>query len=319
MVSKSQVLMIDRLAALVYPRDRHPKIFAMLEAESYLDESGIHEGAAVCVIAGYFGLQNHLRRLERGWKQVLTDARFPMEGFHAKTLIKSIKHAPMLKALGKAIAKQTSVYPVCYGIVVDDFNSFSLPQRRFMTGATIHHATRKLITSGCPGKPYFVPFQNIVKLITEYAAEHAPLGAQVHFNFGIDRPFAEYATSLFKQIKEQAEAPQPPWSTWRSKDRLGIAQFPEASKTAQLQAADLLVHLTYLHMRMWMDAVKAGTISTIEPPELLRLCLFNTLEPKYHQYQDRESLEKVLQKSREHLGDWDNDGETRRPNSHPAA
>lgn len=53
MVSKSQHCKINDLSDLVHPRDGHRKIFAMIDA--YLDESGIHDKAAICVIAGYFG------------------------------------------------------------------------------------------------------------------------------------------------------------------------------------------------------------------------------------------------------------------------
>ena len=104
--------------------------------EAYLDESGIHEGAAICVIAGYFGGRGQMRKLEKAWKEVLAYFHFPMEKFHAKNLIKSNKHHPMLGALAQAIAGQAKIHPVSYGIIADDFNSFSLAQRRFLTGAT---------------------------------------------------------------------------------------------------------------------------------------------------------------------------------------
>jgi hypothetical protein len=85
---------IDELALIVHPRNPHRKIFVMLEA--YLDESGIHDGAKVCMVAGYFGGRSQLRKLERKWKSVLEDFAFPMKDFHAKELVDSRKHQPML-------------------------------------------------------------------------------------------------------------------------------------------------------------------------------------------------------------------------------
>jgi hypothetical protein len=284
---KSQPLVVDGLYRLVHPRDGHSKIFAMIDA--YLDESGIHDGAAICVIAGYFGGRGQLGKLETAWKAALSKYNFPMEDFHAKDLLKQRRHRPMLHDLAETIANQPKVYPVSLGVVVEDFNSFSLKQRRFFTGATVNRRTGKLITTGAPSKAYFVPFQNCLKTVTEYA----PVGGKAHFAFGIDRPFAEYAVSLFAQIKEQiAEGLYP---AWKAKDRLGDPTFPEASKTAQLQAADLYVHLTYQHM----------IERHLAPSELLALCLVNMKTREDHQFMDKECLEDVLAQSRAHVGNWD--------------
>ena len=264
--------------------------------KAFLDESGIHEGAQICVIGGFFGRQNQLTKLEKAWKRVLEKFLFPLADFHAKDLIKQRKRAPMLMALANAISSQRKVYPVSYGIVVEDFKSFSLIQRRFLTGATIDSKSGKMRTSGCPSKPYFVPFQNIVKLITD----HAPVDGKAHFSFGSDRPFSEYALTLFKQMRKISRLGSKPWSKWESRNRLGIAQFPLASKTAELQAADLLVHLTYLHMEEWLTNGKVQ-----EPSPLLTLCISNSLSPHHHVYQDRECLEKVLEQTRLINATWD--------------
>jgi hypothetical protein len=189
--------------------------------EAYLDESGIHDQANVCVISGYWGTQKQLQKLEKAWKKVLRDFDFPMEDFHAKDLIKKRDHRRMLEKLAGTIAKHPKVHPVSYGIIVDDFNSFTLEQRRFFTGAELL-LTGKLTPTGCPNKPYFVPFQNIVKLLTDYA----PLGGKVHFSFGTDRPFYGYATELWKQMTDLTKVAEQPWATWKSRDRLGIAQLP---------------------------------------------------------------------------------------------
>jgi hypothetical protein len=165
-----------------------------------------------------------------------------------------------------------------------------------MTGARIGIKSGKLLTSGCPSKPYFVPFQNIIKIITDYT----PRGGKANFYFGLNKPFSEYALALFKQIKKyhyEALA----FSTWKSRDRLGKFFFPLAEVTAPLQAADLLVHLSYRHMEAWF---------TKEPlpawiSELLNICLTNMACSKDHVYQDREGLQKMIDDARALVPGWD--------------
>ena len=266
--------------------------------EAYLDESGIHDGAKVCLVAGYFGSRSQLRKLEQKWKSVLEDFDFPMKDFHAKELVGSRKHQPMLMELGKAIGEQRKVRPISWGVVIDDFLSFSEKQRRFLTGAKMM-LNGDIQGTGCPNKPFFVPFQNIVRAITDAT----PVGGKAHFFFGCDKPFAGYVTDLWKQLlvenMEEVEK-QKPWNTWHSRNRLGMPAFPPASETAQLQVADLLVHLTYRHMLEWQ---KNGKVEN--PSELLGLCLTNTRARSDHVFQNKDSFNDILEQCREISPGWD--------------
>src|SRR6185437_8468888 len=72
---------IERWAGHVHPRDGE-KLFSMVEA--YMDESGIHDGAHVCVIAGYYGGKNQWRSFEQRWRKILKDTNTPaLKEFHA--------------------------------------------------------------------------------------------------------------------------------------------------------------------------------------------------------------------------------------------
>lgn len=75
--AQSQPSTIDELVRLVHPRDGHKKVLAMIDA--YLDESGIHDGSKVCVIAGYFGGPGQMKRFEKAWKETLARYSFPMK------------------------------------------------------------------------------------------------------------------------------------------------------------------------------------------------------------------------------------------------
>lgn len=262
-----------------------PNIIVMIAA--YLDESGIHEGAPICVIAGYWGKAKTFRAFSRGWVKTLKKFGLPLEDFHAKNA-RAAGPAGLLDALAHTISAY-EIYPVSAGISIPDFNSFPLNDRKFMTGAVLDCG--KLVSSGCPSKPYFVPFQMIVKSVTK----HAPDNGKAHFFFGLDRPFAGYATTLLDEFKQARET----WE-WKDKDKLGIPAFPLAKETAPLQAADLLVHLTYVEMK---DALARGQ-AKIAPSKTLGACLKNILSAQDHNWQNKAELLGTLERSKRIYQQW---------------
>jgi hypothetical protein len=266
--------------------------------DAYLDESGIHEGAKVCLVAGYFGGPGQMRRFDKAWRDTLKQFDFPMKDFHAKDLLKHRDANPMLLALAHVVATQPKVYPVAYGIVVEDFNSFSLDERRFMTGATLMQDSGKLVTSGCPSKPYFVPFQQVLKIVTD----NAPVGGLAHFYFGLGQKFAEYARAMFCQIKDE-EPVKKAFSSWRSRERLGVPAFPLAQDTAPLQAADLLVHTVYQHM---LKGIANGVSEDFPngPSEIARRCVDNVLTPQHLVYQNKRALQKMVDDAKALVPVW---------------
>jgi hypothetical protein len=212
--------------------------------QAYLDESGIHGDAQVCVVAGYFGKKGPWRRFEAGWNTVLKRFDVPLSKFHGKdaTAKKGFfekwdvtRQSEFLQVLGETVAS-CRIHPVCYGIFVDEFFAFSLNHRKFLTGASWDAQKRKFLTTGCPSKPYFVPFVECLKIVTS----HTPMGERGGFFCGVDRPVAEYADALFRYIKLRSPA--------LSTEKLGTISFPLAARTPQLQAADLFSCLSYRHM-----------------------------------------------------------------------
>jgi hypothetical protein len=96
-------------------------------------------------------------------------------------------------ALAGAIA-EFKLYPVVHGILVKDFFKLSLNERKFLTGATLI-PYGQLENTGNPDRPYFAPFQQVVKRVLSYA----PVGGKAHFFFGVDRIYAAYAKVLNRQ------------------------------------------------------------------------------------------------------------------------
>jgi hypothetical protein len=120
------------------------------------------------------------------------------------------------------------------------------------------------------------------------------VGGKAHFFFGLDRPFGGYARALLAEIKEN------PFQI-NCKERLGDPAFPQAKETPHLQAADLLVHLTYQHM---LERHAADDWNKV-PSGLLGMCLVNAKELADFSMLDRSCLLAGLSQSREISGRWD--------------
>jgi hypothetical protein len=255
--------------------------------DAYIDESGIHDGALICVIAGYFGGRGKWRKFEADWKRLLKRFDVPMEEFHAKDLFPVARgwfrhhwngdHSGFMEAVADTIASHPKITPVSAGILVNDFRGFPLEMRRYFTGATLRNG-KKVIGTGCPNKPYFVPFQRLIINVCEYA----PVGGRAHFFFGLDRPFYEYASVLFKQISDSPRrGPEFEW-----KDRLGDPSYPLAKETPQLQAADFLANLTYHHM---LDV--GDQIGIALPSPLLAKCIANKRSDEDFFFMNKRNLQ----------------------------
>jgi hypothetical protein len=248
---------VGELSRQVHPGNGHLRLLAMIDA--YLDESGIHKGASMCVIAGYFAEPREWKKFESDWRSLLSAHLVKMPDFHAMDLFKKrgAFHGWGEKSYRRFVGEvldtilRYKVFPISAGIIVDDFNSFTVEERRYMTGATVF-PNGKLV-GGCPRKPYFVPFQACVRKIAEYT----PRQGRAQFAFGLDRDFYRYANELFRDMKLKAPLP------WREK--LGHSTNPLAADTPELQAADVLTYLTYIHMnghyypdKGWVDEPGPG-------------------------------------------------------------
>jgi hypothetical protein len=295
--SDCQRLTINELVRVIHPRQPHPKILAMLEA--YLDDSGIHDGATICVIAGYFGRPGAWEKFEIRWRKILASAGVPLEKFHALDLIEHRKfffgmdrkkHQKLITDLCRAVAT-FRIYPIAHGVILADFKTLSDPQKRFFTGATIDDNRKpgKLISSGNPDKPYFMPFLHCVRRVIEHTAD----GSKAHFYFGLDRSFFRYAVEMFKMIKNRPDKPH--------NAKLGNAHLPQFKETPQLQAADLLCYLTYKHMQ---DRHAANDWNVM-PAEPLHTLLSNMRDLKDLIFFNHETIAESLQTTYEVAGNWD--------------
>ena len=271
--------------------------------EAYLDESGIHDGAPVCVIAGYYAGVVRWRQFEKLWRKLLSEFEVPLEEFHAKELLgrkgfffkwTDRKYEDFIDGVTKTIAEY-KIHPVSLGIVLDSFRECSESQRRFPTGGRI--AAGKFITTGCPSKPYFVPFLRCIEKVASYA----PYGGKAHFFFGLDRHFAGYAMEYMKDVSADKEA--------RFSERIGTPSFPLASETPQLQAADFLSYGTYLDMQ---ERAKHNTWHEPAPP-LIKKLIKRAQSAEDFQYFDKDVIRTTFEKVYAAHPEWEITGKLLNP------
>lgn len=229
--------------------------------QAYLDETGIHEGAGICAIAGYFGGQGQWKKIASKWGAIIRC--YSVTEFHAKRFwafddkgqrVGEYKGWSRNKAddfLDELVTtiEDHRIHPVSSAIVMKSFNKLSYNQRKFLTGAELVNGRFK--GTGCPSKPYFLPFQ--ICIID--AADHAPIGGKAHFFFDLNKQFKGYALSLFSSVKNQDT---------KVKDRIGDIDFPTGLEFPQLQAADLLCYQCY------QFALKRAVNPNERPHPLLR-------------------------------------------------
>lgn len=211
--------------------------------QAYLDETGIHEGAGVCAIAGYFGGPGQWKKQGREWAAILK--RYDVEEFHAKQFWAFDDHGnrvgpykrwsaekadAFLDELVLTIETRPKLHPISSVVVMEAWNQLSYNQRRYLTGGKLVNG--KFKTSGCPSKPYFLPFHGCVV----GAAGHAPIGGKAHFFLDLNKQFKGYALDCFATMKSY---------DLQCRDRIGDIDFQTGLEAVQLQAADLYCYRFY--------------------------------------------------------------------------
>src|SRR5262245_13328833 len=158
---------------LLWPSGKE-KLVAVLKV--YCDESGINDGDDFCVIAGFVATCARWTEFERRYRQLAgADAANP--GFHAKKFFArdprgqrvspyndwSDERADRLFTALLECVQKVDVHPIGSLIDIKAFEQYSLDQRIFLTGGYRNpHGKHKLVVSGSPERPYYVPFQSVI-------------------------------------------------------------------------------------------------------------------------------------------------------------
>jgi hypothetical protein len=243
--------------------------FSMLKA--YFDESGIHTGAPVCVVAGFVATTRCCNDLAWNWHGLLK--KYDLEFFHAREYAKHSgpfrEGPPHLYRTAREIFAhhppnwdtdcrrqfETDAIAVIYGsldrsdplilvgaaINTRDFLALSVDHRRWLTGGYMSRAKRWK-RQGAPTKPYFLAFQqavlDAVKFSQHYdsSGRHLGTGDIVHFVFDQQFEYERSARAIFNAMKR---------SPLSVKDRIGDVVFSSKARALPLQVADFIAYESF--------------------------------------------------------------------------
>lgn len=231
---------------LLSPRGEE-KSLALIQ--SYFDESGIHGGSKLCVVAGYVGTVTQWSKFECLWE---SDANAP--GFHGREFFdRNDRGQPTgiyagwgnaqcdayLNRLLSAIW-QSGVLPIGTMVDVEAFHSYSEDERRYLTGG-FHEALRRWRPSGAPSKPYYVGFLfTLLRVLDDQSL-------RVAFTFDQQKQMEAQAHELYNYLKGNKD--------FNHSGKMGALVFESRDQASPLQAADMLAHAWYRY------GSKSGKIS----------------------------------------------------------
>jgi Protein of unknown function (DUF3800) len=265
--------------------------------EAYMDESGIHEDAHVCVVAGYWGSVKKWRKFEKRWSQLLKDEH--LIEFHSAEFWRAdgtrkgkfaewsdTKANRFIYDLAMCIV-DAAVYPTSAILVTDAWNKLNREERMFLTGARFNKAISDWISIGAPNRQYFLPFRFGI----EYPAIQCKPGLHVHYIFDLNKQFKHYALELFHLIKNDPRVP--------SRHQMGALDFQTSDVALGLQAADLLAYQAYKFGKIRAESDRPMKKS--EMPPLLGKLITNMRTTHDFPFLNEEGLNVVLHNMPTHL------------------
>jgi hypothetical protein len=260
---------------------------------AYIDESGVHDGAKICCVSGYFGGVNQWKKFEREWQPILD--RAGVKEFHAKQFwardrgnrvgaYKSWDDERADKFISELIAviQGCRIFPMSAAVVTDTWQALNAGEQRYLTGEFFENG--KTLIGGAPGKPYFLPFAFCIQI----AARHCKSGLKVDYSFDLNHSLRGYSIAYFAMLKK--------WNVHRGK--MGEISFPTSHEALPLQAADLLAFSSY---RYSVKTLKLGSNPLRENSVLGRILRRMKDENNDAKLYDHRGLELLLERYRESM------------------
>ena len=236
--------------------------------KAYFDESGIHAGSPVCIVAGFVLPSERADILEREWQSRLL-SKYRIAYFHAKEF--EARSGPFKgwsddKAFSfqdraaKLVSDVMSNWEephliVGSAVVTKDFLSLPIEERRWLTGGTFVESSkvpRKWKKQGAPTKPYFLAFQQAVLDAAKFTTvdtssyHRADPDQIVHFIFDRQNEYEATATAVFGAMKRM------PLSI---RGKCGDVVFSDKTRAIALQAADFMAYESFFYLR---DRIRKG-------------------------------------------------------------
>ena len=262
--------------------------------EACMDESGIHDGAHVCVVAGYWGSVKKWKRFESRWKQIIKETNEPtLKEFHSTEFWNSkgerhglfaqwsdAKADKFIDALADCIV-DSKVFPTSAVLVTEEWKKLTREERMFLTGGIYDPRIDQWSERGAPNRIYFYPFS----LAVANPAIGCPAGLHVHYVFDLNKQFKHHALKLYELLKRDKNL--------KCRHQLGGIDFENGGSVVGLQAADLLAYQTYKHAPVRIAAKRQLFLD--ELPPLLKKLVSNARFESEFPFLDGEGLNLALQ------------------------
>ncbi len=228
---------------------------------TYLDESGIHEQAHTCAVAGYSGNSAAWKTFERRWRRLLRD--HGVHEFHAQKFWTfqrggsgrraspysawSQAKAERFQAEAFSIIQDSRIAPVASLVLLEDWKELTRKQRQFLAGGD-YDAVDHAIKSPAPEKGFYLALLGCIWS----AVGHSRTGERVHFVLDQNNQLSGYAVNLFQKLKNGAVT--------RIRQRLGSITFASSEDACPIQAADILAY------HLIQDSPKMRQQNTVRVP-----------------------------------------------------
>jgi hypothetical protein len=229
------------------------------------DESGIHDEAPICILAGYIASVKQWIWFDARWVEVLE--KFDVGDFHSKDFFavdssgkrvgkyrrwsdratkesygdwSDAKASDFLVRLLAAV-HNTRMEPLGAYVQTDVFSSFTYGERKYLTGGKFRfdNGQIKWLTSGAPTKPYFLIYDHCLA----EATQRTKPGHKALFIFDQQKTFEGRALQQFGETAAVLSQAPEGWGK-----RFAGVLFQERHEVPGLQAADLYTHCWYRYV-----------------------------------------------------------------------
>jgi hypothetical protein len=240
---------------------------------AYMDDSGSHDGAHHCLVAGYWGGQNEWRRFERAWTEVLQKAG--IEDFHAKEFWPRLegqrlgryagwpdsKHRDFIDRLLRVIHGH-KIYPFACGVRIADWNQLSELYRKVFCGKYL-----SLQANPNTHRPIYLPLQRCILRAASYCRD----GLNMNFVLDSNQTISANALACFSDLKASLLKDREPIA-----EKLGSLHFSDRRRATPLQAADLLAYELYRYGKKMLEG--KGRKEKMRPEAVRALLRFKGYE-----------------------------------------
>lgn len=265
-----------------------------------MDESGIHEGAQVCVVAGYWGSAKKWRRLENRWREIINNADEPsLKEFHSSQFWNSKggrrgifaswsdeKAAKFIDDLTSCMV-DSRLFPTSAALVTAEWKKRTKEERMFLTGGTYDVVNNRWVTVGAANRIYFLPFQ----IALSNPAITCKPGLHVQYFFDLNKQFKKHALDLFHYMKNEKRS--------NFRHRMGGIDFPTSEEAPGLQCADLLAYQTHKSAKERIKRAEPMEMDELSP--LFRKLVSGSRERYQFPFLDNNGINLALQNIPAHL------------------